>query len=239
MRTIDVNADLGESYGSWRMGDDVAMLDLVTSANIACGFHAGDPKTIRSTVAAAAERGVVIGAHVAYPDLVGFGRRTMEVAPDELEADVLYQLGALEGICRVHGARVRYVKPHGALYHRVNSDPKQASALANAVALFDPSLPLLGAAGPLVAAAAEHGLTTVGEGFPDRAYRPDGTLVPRSEPGAVITDPAAVATHAVDLTHHQGIRSLCLHGDTPNAVHHARAVTERLRSEGFDIAAFV
>ena len=129
MRLIDLNADLGESFGQWTMGDDAAMLDLVTSANVACGFHAGDPRTIRRTVDLAVERGVVIGAHVAYPDLVGFGRRAMDIDPADLAADVLYQLGALDGLCRVAGTNVRYVKPHGALYHRVNADPAQADAL--------------------------------------------------------------------------------------------------------------
>ena len=221
------------------MGDDEAMLDVVTSANIACGFHAGDPSAIRRTVRAAVERNVVIGAHVGYPDLVGFGRRRMDVEPDDLIADVLYQLGALDGMCRVAGTRVRYVKAHGALYHRVNSDLLQARAFAHAVALFDSTLPLLGADGPLVAEADENGLRVVGEGLADRAYLDDGTLVPRSEPGAVHSDPEAVAVQAVALARREGIGSICLHGDSPNAASNAREVRTRLLREGFIMQSFV
>ena len=236
---IDLNADLGESFGNWSMGDDEAMLDVVTSANVACGFHAGDPSAIRRTVRAAVERGVVIGAHVGYPDLVGFGRRRMDVDPEDLTADVLYQLGALDGLCRVAGARLRYVKAHGALYHRVNSDLGQARAFAHAVALFDSTLPILGANGPLVAEAVVHGLRVVGEGLADRAYRDDGTLVPRGEPGAVHTDPEAVAVQAVALARREGIGSICLHGDSPNAVLNAREVRTRLLRSGFIVRSFV
>ncbi len=239
MAVIDLNADLGESFGNWSMGDDVAMLDVVTSANIACGFHAGDPSAIRRTVRAAAERNVAIGAHVGYPDLVGFGRRRMDVEPDDLTADVLYQLGALEGMCRVAGVRLRYVKAHGALYHRVNSDLPQARAFAHAIALFDPTLPILGADGPLTAEAVANGLRVVGEGLADRAYRDDGTLVPRSQPGAVHSDPEAVAAQAVALARRQEIGSICLHGDSPNAVANAREVRSRLRREGFTVQSFV
>jgi UPF0271 protein len=162
----------------------------------------------------------------------------MDVEPDALEADVLYQLAALDGICRVAGTRVRYVKPHGALYHRVNADAVQAGALARAVAAFDASLPLLGAAGPLLAAAATLGIATVGEGLTDRAVRPDGSLVPRSEPGAVLTDPDEVADQALRLAATPGIRSLCVHGDTPGAVGHARAVRARLEAAGRPLRAF-
>ena len=239
MRLIDLNADLGESFGQWTMGDDAAMLDLVTSANVACGFHAGDPRTIRRTVDLAVERSVVIGAHVAYPDLVGFGRRAMDIDPADLEADVLYQLGALDGLCRVAGTTVRYVKPHGALYHRVNADPAQADALARAVASFDPTLVLLGAAGPLVDAATRHSLRVVGEGLTDRAYRGDGTLVPRSEPGAVHADSEAIAAQALALASIDRVGSLCLHGDTPNAAQHARVVRAALSTAGYELRPFV
>ena len=238
MTTVDLNSDLGEGFGSWRMGDDAAMLDLVTSANIACGFHAGDPRTIRRTVELAAGRGVVIGAHVAYPDLVGFGRRAMDVEPSDLEADVLYQLGALDALCRVAGTSVRYVKPHGALYHRVNSDPGQAEAFARAVALYDPKLALLGAAGPLLDSARLHGLRVVDEGLTDRAYRADGSLVPRSEPGAVHADSAAVSAQALALAA-CGVRSLCVHGDTPGAVGHARAARTALLDAGYELSSFI
>lgn len=236
---IDLNADLGESFGNWSMGDDTAMLNVVTSANIACGFHAGDPLTIRRTVEAAVARGVVIGAHIGYPDLVGFGRRRMDIEPDELTADVLYQLGALDAMCRIVGERIRYVKAHGALYHRVNSDGGQARAFAAAVALFDPRLLLLGPAGPMIAEAASFGLRIIGEGLADRAYREDGTLVPRSEPGAVHDDPNAVADQALRLAHTDGVGSICLHGDSPNAVSHALAVRTRLTDEGFVLRPFV
>jgi 5-oxoprolinase (ATP-hydrolysing) subunit A len=239
MRAIDLNADLGESYGNWKMGDDAAMLDIVTSANIACGFHAGDPRTIRRTVVLAAERGVVIGAHVAYPDLVGFGRRALDIEPEALEADVLYQLGALHAMCAAAGTAVRYVKAHGALYHGVNSDPAQAEAFAAAVAVFDMSLPLLGAAGPLLDAAARHGLTTVGEGLADRAYRADGSLVPRTEPGAVHALPEAVAAQALALAADPAIGSLCLHGDTPGAVGHGIAARAALMERGYVLRSFV
>jgi 5-oxoprolinase (ATP-hydrolysing) subunit A len=236
--TIDLNADLGESFGNWRMGDDDAMLDIVTSANVACGFHAGDPRTIRRTVASAAERGVVIGAHVAYPDLVGFGRRAIDIEPDALEADVLYQLGALSAMCAIAGTRVAYVKPHGALYHRVNVDAGQAEALARAVALFDATMPLLGAAGPLLDAAGRHGLRVHGEGLTDRAYRADGTLVPRTEPGAVHTSSAAVVDQAIRLAADVRIASLCVHGDTPGATAHARAVRLALEERGIELRSF-
>lgn len=239
VKVIDLNADLGESFGNWRMGDDAALLDVVTSANVACGFHAGDPRTIRRTVELAAERGVVIGAHVAYPDLVGFGRRALDIDPADLEADVLYQLGALDAMCRVAATTVRYVKPHGALYHRVNADPAQAEALARAVAAFDATLPLLGAAGPLIDAAARHGLRVVGEGLTDRAYRPDGSLVPRGESGAVHNDSDAIVAQALLLAARPAIDSLCLHGDTANAADHARAVRQALSDCRYELRSFV
>src|ERR1700754_816154 len=183
---IDINADLGEGFGPWRLGDDLALLSIVTSANVACGFHAGDPLIMRRTCAAAVERGVTIGAQVSYRDLAGFGRREMDVAPDELTAEVLYQIAALDGIARTEGGRVRYVKPHGALYNRVVRDPVQAEAVAAAVRAYDPALPMLTLPG-----SALHkvpGVTVVNESFADRAYNPDGTLVSRREPGAVIDD---------------------------------------------------
>ena len=238
MKVIDLNADLGESFGNWRMGDDAALLDVVTSANVACGFHAGDPRTIRRTVELATERGVVIGAHVAYPDLVGFGRRALDIDPADLEADVLYQLGALDAMCRVAGTAVRYVKAHGALYHRVNVDPVQAEALALAVAKFDPALLLLGAAGPLVDAATRRGMRVVGEGLTDRAYRPDGSLVPRSEPGAVHAHSDAIVGQALSLAARPDIDSLCVHGDTANAAAHARAVRQALVDAGYELQSF-
>lgn len=180
---IDLNADLGESFGAWRLGDDEGLLALVTSANIACGFHAGDPLTIRRACAGAIARGVTIGAQVSYRDLAGFGRREMAVPPDELTAEVLYQIAALDGIARAEGGRVSYVKPHGALYNRCVRDPVQSAAVAAAIGAYDARLPLLTLPGSEAArVAAEAGLTVVAEAFADRAYRADGTLVPRGQP---------------------------------------------------------
>ena len=250
--TIDLNADLGESFGTWVLGDDEAMLDVVTSANVACGFHAGDPATLRRTVAAAAERGVVVGAQVGYNDLAGFGRRHMDVAPHDLEADVLYQLGALEAMCRPVGTRVSYVKPHGALYHRTAVDEVQARAVVAAVVAYDPSLPVLGQPGSVLLRLAEaEGLSTVGEGFADRGYRSDGRLVPRDEPGAVLDDPGAVAERVVRMAVEGTVltadgqvvrvaaRSVCTHGDSPGAVAMARATRVALEAAGVHVASFV
>jgi 5-oxoprolinase (ATP-hydrolysing) subunit A len=248
---IDLNADLGESFGAWRLGDDEALLGIVTSANIACGFHAGDPLTIRRACAGAVANGVSIGAQVSYRDLAGFGRREMIVPPDELTAEVLYQIAALDGIARTEGGKVRYVKPHGALYNRCVRDPVQAAAIAAAVSAYDPGLPLLTLPGGEAArVAADAGLTVVAEAFADRSYRADGTLVPRGQPGAVITDPAMVAARAASMaTSHtvQSVdgrevpapfRSVCVHGDTPGAVTLARAVREALERAGVHVAPF-
>lgn len=249
--SIDLNADLGESFGQWSMGDDAAMLDVVSSANIACGFHAGDPQVMRRTVAAAGERGVAIGAHVSYNDLVGFGRRSMDVAPDELEADVLYQLAALDGVARTHGSRVTYVKPHGALYNRIVRDDAQAQAVVRAVHAFNPELAVLGLPGSrFLAHADDIGLATMAEAFADRAYNADGTLVSRSQAGAVLHDPRIVAERMVDLVRHGRVESvtgepvsvtadsICTHGDSPGAVAMARAVRDALREAGVAIGAF-
>ena len=248
---MDLNCDLGEGYGAWSHGDDAALLQVVTSANVACGFHGGDPRTLERTVAAAAGRGVAVGAQVSYPDLVGFGRRAMDVAPADLTADVLYQLGALEAFARVAGTRVRYLKPHGALYHRVAADPAQAAAVVEAVRRYDASLPVLGAPrSALAAAAARAGVPFVAEGFADRAYDAGGRLLPRGEPGAVLADPAAAARQAVRLavegrvTAVDGsevdvdVRSVCLHGDTPGAAEMARAVRAALEAAGVPLAPF-
>jgi UPF0271 protein len=237
---VDLNADLGESYGQWVLGDDAALLPLITSANVACGFHAGDPLTLRRTVELAVEHGVVIGAQVGYPDLVGFGRRRMDLEPAELEADVLYQLAALDGISRVAGARVRYVKPHGALYHRALADESQAAALVAAVAAYAEDLAVVTMAGSVLAAvAAAAGLRVVVEGFADRGYSAAGRLVPRGQPGDVLTDPDAVAAQAVRLVGTGQLQTLCLHGDTPGAVVLARAVRAALASADVTIRSFV
>ncbi len=248
-RTMDLNADLGESYGAWSMGDDEAMLDVVTSANIACGFHAGDPVTIRRTCESAARRGVAIGAHPSYPDLVGFGRREMAMSRDELEAAVLVQLGALDACCRAAGARMSYVKPHGALYHRVAHDPEHASALVGAMRAYDEGLALLVAGGVVADLARATGLRVFTEAFADRAYGQDGLLVPRSQPGSVITDPELIASRVVLLARDQtviavdGTRvrvaadSICVHGDTPGTVELARVARAALESAGIEVRA--
>jgi UPF0271 protein len=248
---IDLNADLGESFGAWRLGDDAALLPLVTSANVACGFHAGDPLTLRQTCASAVGLGIAIGAQVSYRDLAGFGRRDMTVPPDELAAEVLYQIAALDGIARAEGGRVSYVKPHGALYNRAVRDEVQAGAIVSAVLAYDPALPVLTLPGGVLAAtAAAGGLSVVAEAFADRAYLADGTLMPRGRPGAVLADPAAVASrvlamvtrHRVESADGQVVtmtpRSICIHGDTAGAVTMARAVRAALRDAGVQVAAF-
>jgi UPF0271 protein len=246
---IDLNADLGESFGPWRMGDDAGLLDVVTSASVACGFHAGDPRTMESVVRLAAERGVAVGAHVGYRDLAGFGRRFLDVDPADLRADVLYQLAALAGICTTAGTRLSYVKPHGALYNAIVRHTGQAGAVVQAIADFDPSLVLLGLPGAALQAAADAGLTSAVEAFADRGYAPDGSLLPRGEPGAVLTDPDVVATRVVRLvtagylSTSQGLLavkadSVCVHGDTPGAIAIARTVRERLVAAGVELAPF-
>jgi UPF0271 protein len=235
---IDLNADVGESFGRWQLGDDPALLPHLTSANVACGFHAGDPLTLVRTCELAVRHGVVIGAQVGYRDLAGFGRRYVDVPPAELEADVLYQLGALDGIARAAGGRVAYLKPHGALYHAVSTDPGQAEAVVAAVVAFG-GLPVLGLAGSaFLAAVRGAGLVAVGEGFADRAYRPDGGLVPRSVPGAVLTDPAEVAAQAVRIASSSDVRSLCVHGDSPGAPGLAAAARAALDAAGIAVTAF-
>lgn len=248
---MDLNADLGEGFGIWRLGDDLALLDIVTSANVACGFHAGDPVTIRRTCAAAVDRGVSIGAQVSYRDLAHFGRREVLLEPEELCAEVLYQLAAVDGIARAMGGRVSYVKPHGALYNRVCHDEEQAAALIDAVADYDPSLPVLTLPVSVVhAIAAAAGVPTVTEAFADRAYTSAGTLVPRREPDAVIHDERTVTERAVRMavdglvTSVEGTavtvaaRSMCVHGDTPGAVRLARAVRDGLLEAGVVLQPF-
>ncbi len=227
---IDLNCDLGESFGQYRLGDDAAMLEIVTSANIACGLHAGDPPVMRETVTLAARRGVAIGAHPGYPDLQGFGRRAMHLQPAELEAFLIYQLGALAGFARAAGAHLTHVKPHGALYNQAVADREIAAAIAHAVASFDPTLIVVTLPeAALRLAARGNGLRVALEGFADRAYLADGTLAPRQRPGAVIHDPELVTVRAIRMIT-QGevetiegaviplrVNTLCVHGDTPGA----------------------
>jgi 5-oxoprolinase (ATP-hydrolysing) subunit A len=248
---IDLNADLGEGFGVWRLGDDDAMLGIVSSANVACGFHAGDPAGLLRVCRSAAERGVRIGAQVSYRDLAGFGRRFIDVAPDDLIADVVYQIGALQGIARASGSAVSYVKPHGALYNTIVTNREQAAAVAAAVHTVDPALPVLGMGGSaFFDEATRLGLRTVAEAFADRAYRPDGRLVSRREPAAVLHDPAAIAERVLTMVTSGrvtatdgtqiavGVESVCVHGDSPGAVQIATAVRDRLEAAGTDIRAF-
>jgi len=248
---MDLNSDLGEGFGIWQLGDDLALLDVVTSANVACGFHAGDPSTMRRVCQAAAERGVAVGAQVGYRDLAGFGRRRIDYDLDELRDDILFQIGALDGFCRVASTAVRYVKPHGALYNTAAVDSGQASAVVAAVRDYDPALPVLcQPESVLWTAAVEAGLRAVAEGFADRAYQPGGRLVPRSVPGAVVSDVDDVTARAVRMavdgsvvaadgsTVRFPVESLCVHGDTAGAVELARRVRAALAEAGVPLDPF-
>jgi UPF0271 protein len=243
--SIDLNCDMGEAFGRYDLGEDVALLDVVTSANIACGLHAGDPVVMRRTVSMAANRGVAVGAHPGYPDLQGFGRRAMSLDPDELEAFVLYQLGALAGFTAAEGTRLVHCKPHGALYNLAAQNAEVAAATARAIAAFDPEMVVVTLPDSTLArAAAGLGLRVAKEGFADRAYLEDGHLVPRGQPGAVVHDPAEATARAVQMitegtvTAVTGkvislkIDTLCVHGDTPGAVGIARALREALEAAG-------
>jgi len=251
MPTIDLNSDLGESFGQWCMGDDAAMLDIVTSANVACGFHAGDPAGILRTLRAAAAKGVTIGAHVAYPDLVGFGRRNMDIASFDLTADVIYQIGALQALATAAGTSVRYVKPHGALYNTIAHDTRQALAVIEAIRAVDARLVLVALAGsPLIGLARHEGLTCIAEAFADRAYTPTGALVSRREPGAVLHDAEQVAQRMLRLVQTGEIEaidgsvtrieadSICVHGDSPGAIQMAREVRQLLEQSGVSLQPF-
>jgi 5-oxoprolinase (ATP-hydrolysing) subunit A len=248
--TIDLNCDAGESYGRWKLGDDTRLLEHVTSVNVACGFHAGDPATMRETVAAAHSRHVAIGAHPGFPDLAGFGRREMTASPEEIYEMVLYQVGALWGIARAQRARLAHVKPHGALYNLAARDRQAARAIAGAVHDLSPELILIGLSGSeLIAEGARAGLRTLSEVFADRSYEKDGSLTPRSEAGSTIDDPDRAAERAVSMAldgyvaARDGSRvpvraeTLCVHGDGPRAAEVAAAVRRRLREAGVVVAA--
>ena len=251
MAAMDLNADLGESFGRWTLGDDERLVAHLTSANLACGFHAGDFRVMDATVAMCRRAGVAVGAQPGYPDLLGFGRRPMPFEPDEVESLVRYQIGALEGFCRAHGVEMQHVKPHGALYNQAATDPALAAAIARAVGRFSRELLLFGLASSeaMASAAADAGVRFVPEAFADRAYLPDGTLQPRGAEGAVISDPSAAAARAVDIavagsvTATDGTRvpiraeSVCCHGDTSGAVEIAAAVRRALEGAGVDVAA--
>jgi UPF0271 protein len=248
---IDLNSDLGESFGVYRLGEDEEILRLVSSANIACGFHAGDPQVMARTVRAAVELGVAIGAHPSYPDRVGFGRRHMDISPDDLTWDLVYQIAALDGMAKAAGGRVSYVKPHGALYNRIAVDETQAAAVVKAIAAYNSELILLTLPGSAAMAAAKaNGLGTVSECFADRAYTADGRLVPRGQAGAVIDDEAAVVSRTVELATKGTItsidgtivtvraQSICLHGDTPGAARLARAIRGGLEAADVAVTSF-
>ena len=250
MKRIDLNCDLGESFGAWRMGDDAALLALVSSANIACGFHAGDPSIMRDTVAQALAHGVALGAHVSLPDLQGFGRREMSVTPAEAHALTLYQIGALHAFARAAGTRLAHVKPHGALYHMAARDRLLADAIAHAVRTFDPRLRLFGLAGSaLLEAGRALGLPLAAEAFADRRYRADGSLQPRREAGAVIEDVAEATAQALGMVNDGAVATvdggrvalqadtLCLHGDGAHAVLFAGTLRRALESAGVRIVA--
>lgn len=251
MTTIDLNSDIGESFGRWELGDDEAMLDLVTSANIACGFHAGDPSTIARTARWSVQRDVRIGAQVAYRDLAGFGRRFVDASRTELTDDVVYQIGGLQALAAAAGGTVTYVKPHGALYNTAVHHDEHATAVVDAVAAVDPGLAILGLPGSrLLELAEQRGLRVIREAFADRGYTPSATLVSRSEPGAVLHDPDTVAervlrmvsdglVEAVDgSTVKLDVDSVCVHGDSPAAIEMARAVRDILGANDVEIKPF-
>ena len=248
---MDLNSDLGEGFGRWELGDDDALLDVVTSANVACGFHAGDAVTMRRVCERAAERGVAIGAQVGYRDLPGFGRRFIDVEPYALTQDVVYQLGALQAFAVVAGSRVRYVKPHGALYNAIVTHEQQAAAVVQAVLDHDPALPVMGLPGSAWLRQAEQaGLRVVHEAFADRAYTPEGALVSRRLPGSVLHDADEIARRCVAMATGQPVsdvdggelrlspHSICVHGDTPGAVDIARRVRAELERAGVALTPF-
>lgn len=241
---IDLNCDLGESFGPYTLGADAEMMPLITSANVACGLHAGDPEVMARTVALAKAHGVAVGAHPGYPDLQGFGRRAMTISPQALTSALLYQLGALQAFARVQGVELVHVKPHGALNNLAARDYPTALTVAEAVAAYDPNLILVGPGGSeLCRAGVDVGLRVANEGFPDRGYLPDGQLMPRGQAGALISDPKQVAQNAVRLAREgiagSRIDTLCLHGDNPQAVENARQVRRALEAAGITICPLV
>ncbi len=249
MYKIDLNSDIGESFGSYKLGDDASVMDAVSSANVACGFHAGDPLVIKKTIENCAKKGVAAGAHPGYPDLVGFGRRNMQCTPEEEYADCLYQIGALQAFCRACGMELQHVKPHGAMYNQAAKNPELAAAIARAVKDAGRDIILLGLANSeFEKAAKEQGVPFAAEAFADRAYMPDGSLVPRSRPGAVIHDAAKAAERVVRMVKEGTVEaidgtvinfrpdSICMHGDTPEAVEMAKAVRAALENAGVKVA---
>lgn len=249
--SIDLNADLAEGFGAYASGGDMEMLPLITSANIACGFHAGDPRTIEAAVATAQTHGVGIGAHPGFPDLVGFGRRSMRLRPEEITTDVVYQIGAVDAFCRRHGTRLRHVKAHGALGHQAWQDPEVAAAVLDAIASVDPTLIVVALCDSILERQArDAGLRVVREAFLDRAYLPDGNLVPRSESAAVLHDEHAIVQRARELVLDGTVSAvdgtilklnpdtLCLHGDTTGSAGLIKAVRAALEADNVELAAF-
>lgn len=246
---VDLNCDMGESFGAYALGADAEIMPFITSANIAAGFHAGDPQVMDKTVALAVKLGVAVGAHPGFPDLVGFGRRAMSCTPDEVEAMVLYQVAVVAGFAQAHGVALRHVKPHGALYNMAAQDESLALAITHGVARFDRGLTLVGLSGSraMQRAAQATGLRFAAEAFADRAYNPDGTLVSRRLPGSVLTDPAQAAAQAVRMVKeqivlaHDGTRvilaaeTICLHGDNPSAAANAKAIRTALEASGIEV----
>ena len=249
MKVIDLNCDMGESYGAWQMGDDRGIMPLISSANIACGFHAGDPSTIRESVSLAVQNGVAVGAHPSLPDLQGFGRRAMKVSPQEVYDLVVYQAGAVAAFARAAGSGLHHLKIHGALYNMAARDAALAEAIARACRDLDGVILYALSGSAMMDAARALGVRAVGEVFADRSYQSDGTLTPRGQPGAMITDEAASVTQALMMVLEGKLRSqqgeavavdagtLCLHGDQPGAVRFAKALREAFGSRGIRIAA--
>ncbi|MEO7672442.1 MAG: 5-oxoprolinase subunit PxpA [Pyrinomonadaceae bacterium] len=249
MASVDLNCDMGESFGAWTMGRDAELMDYVSSVNIACGFHAGDATTIRNTVEMAVSKGVAIGAHPSFPDLQGFGRRNMSLTAEEVFDAVLYQVAAVKGICEASGAKLHHVKPHGALYNQAAKDPALAAAIANAVIAVNQSLILYGLSGSLLISEAEKiGLRTASEVFADRTYQADGNLTPRSESNALIADAETAASQAlqmaqdgtVNVTNGPAIAvksgTICIHGDGEHAVEFAQAINAILKQNCISIS---
>ncbi|MDF1514793.1 MAG: LamB/YcsF family protein [Anaerolineae bacterium] len=247
---IDLNCDMGESYGRYTLGEDAPLMHVITSSNIACGFHAGDPEVMAATVQMAVRKGVAVGAHPGYPDLQGFGRREMSMTHGQITAAVLYQLGALAGFVHAAGSQLVHVKPHGALYNTAARDARVAQAIVDAVYAFDPHLVIVTLPHSTLQKTAEKaGLTAAREGFADRAYQSDGSLLPRSQPGAVIHNVDHIAARAVQMVTRREVESvdgtiipleldtLCVHGDTPGALHIAQKVRSALEMEGINLSA--
>ncbi len=248
MKRIDLNCDMGESFGAYKLGMDEAVIQYITSANIACAWHAGDPAVMNHTVAIAVKHGVGVGAHPGYPDLLGFGRRNMDCTMEELRNYVIYQVGALQAFCSAHGTRLQHVKPHGALYLTAVENEDVARAVAEAIVRVNPDLlyvALAGAKGELMTRIGQEvGLKVVYEAFPDRAYSPEGTLVSRRQPGAVIKDPQAVAERALQMVKENAViavdgttipleaQTLCVHGDNPKAVDLVKGIRDMLEADG-------